>query len=142
MRQVGVATWNSDHVTVHGSDLLQGASFYCTGQGTDHSLCLHACELLARGVAAGLCAATVKVALSHGVELDDLTIEAAISLQEEASELKLSGIELSISGISVGLTESQFKKLVDEAREKCPTQSWLPAGTKVTTSLRSLATKE
>ena len=123
----------------HGSwaDKLQGASFYCTGVGSDHSLCLHACELLARAVAAGLCAETLKVAANRYVEFEDLSVEAAISIEEEAAELKLSHVELVVSATSAGLTEPRFKKLVEEARSKCPTESLLPFESRISVVVKA-----
>ncbi len=139
MRQVGIATWNEDHVTVHGADPTAGASFYCTGTRSDHSLCLHACDLLARAVASGLCAATIKVAAKRGIQLDDLAVEAAITVREESAELKLCGVELLVTTTCLGLTEPGFMKLVEEARSKCPTESLLAMTSKVTVTVKSPA---
>ena len=94
-------------------------------------------DLLLAGVASCMCLAVSHVARKRRIALENLTVEASASKDEQAFRFGL--IELMVKA---DLPQDQLDRLVDQAKRYCFVSNTLIAGCPVQTTARSTVTSE
>ncbi len=120
MNQKAEALWNGNSVLVRAGSSENAMSFFCTGSGFEHSLGEHACESLARAVAACLCAAIMKTLSIRSLAPDMLRVEAHVSFQESGSTIDLELIQVIVNATGSSISTAAFQELVEQSRQHCP----------------------